>query len=292
MQQQPDLVPVDAEPFLLQQIPVVLVQVASRILLSKDDYSSSGDNAGLDSFVHSTLTLLALEPLPFMNTLAPDIGQLIEARRQKLEEILDGRHLSSTLKAYALTMMRKIDLERSTFILQPRPDRQDSTRKLEYFTEFFRSADYMKGESLISIKASVLEGSFYTSLLKLVRSNTFFIAPAHGKDKYIEYIPPMFTRQSTFFERCIPPQWLYDIMLWSMFVFLIDEYMESVVADFSFVELTILKHELEKFHLTPEPRASIVKSPHLPCTEFPDGTLLTSPFSTTRVQAAFRTFYD
>jgi len=247
-----------------QQAPVILVQMASRILVRQEHLTKGYCDGVLEVKAYEALALLAYQGIPFFDLLGDDIQEALDDRRKSLS--IDGsqyNNLSSVKKYYVLAAVESSAGPRSMLDEQAISNNSGIATKLSKFCGYFASADFMNGESLISIKLSILEASFYTAMLKAMRTDIFPQTLAEEKNKYLEYIPPPFTFQSTYFERCVPPQWLFDIMLWSMFIFLVDEFMEANVIYFSPSELKAFKAQLESIHPDPDPSLSVIKTPQL-----------------------------
>lgn len=68
------------------------------------------------------------------------------------------------------------------------------------------------------------------------------------KDRYFNYIPALWLFTSTRGRIFLPPDMMFDMMIRSMLIFLVDEYMESNVTDFSQDELQNLKSFIESIH--------------------------------------------
>ena len=255
------LFPEECTQYLHQRAPIVLVQMVARILVqpSAIKNGSQPDELPAESIAYDTLTLLCLTALPFMDVLNDEIQTLIGAQRQELTSALDDGNLTDTAVVYSLAALKK-DISKP-----PKLDEKSAAFykkmavKLLEISKHYLSVEYMNGESFVSIKASLLEATFYSDMLKFMRADIFPRTLAPEKDKYLDYIPPMFTFQSTYFEKCFAPQWLFDIMLWSMFIFLVDEFMESNVELLSSHDLQNLKDGLQKIHPDPDPRYSIIR---------------------------------
>ena len=91
------------------------------------------------------------------------------------------------------------------------------------------------------IKVSTLEGALYQLMLEAMRTQNFPSTHAKEKDKYLDYISIMWTLSSTCRHLFSPPEYLLDMMVLFMFIFLVDEYMESTVAHFSQDELAAFR---------------------------------------------------
>lgn len=284
----------DANKLLSQSAPIVLIQMAARVLvpLSTTHANDRGDFQHRGNEVaYNVMTLIALESVPFMDLLKDDIHSAIKMLRNTLAELRTNKTSQKTI-ALILAATEKQPLERLLLeeVAQSRSTRE--TMKQARFVDYFAKADFMNGESPIAIKAAILEGSYYTALLRNARSDIFPLTMSKERDKYLEYIPPMFTLQSTYFEGCTPPQWLYDIMLWSMYIFVVDEFMEAEVVHFSSMELDAFRKGLEMIHPDPDPRTSIIEAPHLRAENADQCAECLADISCSRVRDAVSTCYS
>lgn len=256
-------VPSDSNQLMEEHAPIVLIQMASLILVHQED-AVEIDDEGFKNKTYETLALLAYQGIPFFDLLKEDIQQAIDDRRKILNSDLSHYEgLPSETQAYVLAALSGTPVKRPTLNEDAELRNLQTVEKLSKFSAYFASVDYLKGEPLVSIKASILEGSFYTALLKMMRTDIFPQTSAKERNKYLEYIPPMFTIESTYHERCIPPQWLFDNMLWSMFIFLVDEFIEANVIFFSPLELKTFKGAIERIHPDPDPSMSVIRVPQL-----------------------------
>lgn len=277
---------------LSEMAPIVLTQMTSQVLVTRREderVDSQFSCKPAEEIALDVITLLALSSFPWMDILREQIEEGITERKNIVCSILESDkkcHLSTTSLAYVLTALGKQPAPR----LAPAVEAYNSqmTTKLTKFAHYFMDASFTKGESTVSIKASILESSFYTSLLKKSRADIFPRTSSKEKDKYLDYIPPTCIFQSTYFERCVAPQLLFDLILWSMYIFLVDEYMEKHVSTFSADELEEMRAGLEKIHPEPDSRYSIIRVAQLPFLE-KENELQTK--TTQRVETALSVFY-
>ncbi|PWY86714.1 hypothetical protein BO70DRAFT_422322 [Aspergillus heteromorphus CBS 117.55] len=277
------------EPHLFSEhAPIVLIQMATRILIPDPKARSP---VPVEETARDYLTLRTFASVPFMDVLEADIQAEAHARQQILEDALRDTSLSSSSRALVLVALQTQPPSRVPLDAAAEEANQKQALKLSKFAQYFYSTEYMKGEPLVAIKASILESSFYTALLKAKRADIFPMTDAKEHDKYLEYIPPMSTLQSNYHERGFPPQWLHDLHLWSMFIFLVDENMEAAVVHFTPDELHDFAAGLELIHPDPDPRYSIIATPQLPSLASPSATT-PPPNRTPRVQTALDLYYS
>ncbi|KAL8808700.1 MAG: hypothetical protein Q9200_004115 [Gallowayella weberi] len=123
------------------------------------------------------------------------------------------------------------------------------TQKVLGFVSFFSSRDHLREVPLWKIKTSIIEALLYRPLLQAARKAVFPATAAKEKDKYLDYIPIMWLLANNCSGNDVcrtTPEFLLDMMILSMYVFLVDEYMESIVIHFSGEEFAAFKHSIEE----------------------------------------------
>ena len=254
-------------------MPIVVIQILGKIISSQNDDGSWGLQNSADSTTYAVLALTTIINLPYLQVLKAEGQHAIEKGRQALLLMRDlwtkpiyprfsrgDAEPSIILEAYSLAAIEKAPVEHSssekTMMIA-----EKQTQEVLKFSKYFSSLHYMKGESFSMIKATILEGTFYIPLLKSRRNEIFPATNAKEKDKYFNYIPPLWLFASTLGKIFLPPDMMTDMMIRSMFIFLVDEYMESNVTDFSPDELQKLKDFIETIHPENNPSRS---NPRLP----------------------------
>ena len=242
---------------LQERIPITIIQILANILSSQNTDATWGPRGCAETTAYALLTLTAIGSLPYILPLQEEIRHAIasghqtllqmskswaEDRAMEIDKVTDGPPMLS--RAYTLIAMRKAIIG---FSCAESASKTDIRRRDEVlaFSRYFSSLDHMKKESLAMIKASVLEGCFYVPLLKARRTDIFPATDANEKDKYFNYIPPLWIFTSTCRRIFLPPECLLDMMIRSMFIFLVDEYMESNVALLSTEELTTFRDSIK-----------------------------------------------
>lgn len=242
------------------RISIVVVQILAKIILSQNDDGSWGPRNSADSTAYAVLALIFITNVPYLQALKVDALYAFGKGRQALLLMRDlwkkplypwlsrgDAEPSVVLEAYLVAAMGQTPFEHlsseKTMMIA-----EKQTQEVLKFSKYFSGLPYMKGESFSMIKATILEGIFYIPLLKSRRNEIFPATNAKERDKYFDYIPPLWLFASTLGRIFLPPDMMLDMMIRSMFIFLVDEYMESNVTDFSPDELQKLKNFIETIH--------------------------------------------
>lgn len=242
------------------QISIVVVQILAKIISSQNEDGLWGPHDSVDSTTYALLTLITIVHLPYLQIVSVEAQYAIERGRQALFLMrdlwtkpsypfsgTDGAESSVILEAYALAAMKKALVEHSssekTLLTADK-----RTQQVLKFSRYFSSLQYMQKQSFPMIKATILEGVFYIPLLKSRRNEIFPATNAKEKDRYFNYIPPLWLFTSALGGIFLPPDMIFDMMMRSMWIFLVDEYMESNVTDFSQDEIKKLKTFFESIH--------------------------------------------
>ena len=114
--------------------------------------------------------------------------------------------------------------------------------KMKKLYEFFSNLDHMRAESTTAIEAAIGEAAYHTMRLREIRASSPFPqghCRGEGKenDKYLDFIPITWTLPNMCLNLFCPPGFLQDMSILSMYVFLVDEYMEGTVSAFAPEEL-------------------------------------------------------
>ena len=248
--------------------PIIIVQMLAKVLSSQNGDGSWGPKGCSETTAYAILALIAMAKLPHVRILKMEIVHSIESGRQILSMTRDSWAKSHSLwsgktaygsdrlsEAFSLAAMQK------PFRLHG-PNEQNTlpgdkqSQKVLALAKFFHGLENLAQEQLFKIKAGALESAFYVSMLKSVRNDIFPPTAATEKDKYLDYIPIMWTIHSIVRGTFAPPQFIWDIAVISMFIFLVDEYMESKVATFTSDEFSAFRKGVEEmfaigYHLQP-----------------------------------------
>ncbi|MCJ1342374.1 hypothetical protein MMC31_000556 [Peltigera leucophlebia] len=242
---------------------IAIAQILGKILSMQNNDGSWGPRECAETTAYALLSLVAIKNIPFMNVMKEEIRYAINRGRQAMSLMHDKwaepHHLwvekvaygcTGLSEAYSLAAMKKSN-EDSLYNQNERTSETKQAQKILTFAKYFSGCDHLMKMPLSVIKLSVIEGYCYQSGLKALRTQVFPKTQAKERDKYLDYIPIMWTLASNSRHLSSPPEYLFDMMVLSMFIFLVDEYMESHVAQFSMHEMAALRRGLEELHPVP-----------------------------------------
>ncbi len=241
-----------------KQVPITLVQILAKLLSAQNNDGSWGRRDCAETTAYALLALLAIASLPYMHIMDIEIRNAVVDGRQALSlmrsawakphNLWVGKTAYGSEKlseAYSIAALKK-PLVEHIHSKQDRAAAEIQAQEILGLSKFFSSLGRLNKESLAVVKVSMLEATFYRSLLKAMRKKIFPQTLAKEKDKYLHYIPIMWVLPSTCDAIFSSPRYLFDMMVLSMYIFLVDEYMESKVAQFSRDEFAIFRDYLEK----------------------------------------------
>jgi hypothetical protein len=241
------------------RIPVIFIQILGKLLASQNPDGSWGPPNCAETTAYGILAIIALEQLSYLAALKMDINHALdraEAALSRMQERWAKSHSlwmgdldfgSSILsEAYSIAAMEGLSTRASKRDQAERVD--PTTEKVLKFTKVFSAMDHIRTQPPALVKASILEGIFYRPLIQALRTHVFPQTASTGKDKYLDYIPVMWIFPNTCKNIFEPPQYLLDMMVLSMWIFLADEYMEANVVNFTPEEFSSLRSNLEKIH--------------------------------------------
>lgn len=242
---------------LQERAPIAMVQILTKVLSAQNNDGSWGVHDCAETTAYALLTLLAIASLPYIHVLELEIRYAVAKGRQALSLMQDDwakphylwvrkiAYGSGKLsEAYSLAAMRK-PLAEYVCSEQTRASMVKQGQKILTYSKFFSKLDHLSDAPLFMIKASILEGVLYQPSLKDMRIGIFPRTSTKENDKYLDYIPIMWNLSSTCQNLFSPPEYLWDMMVLSMLVFLVDEYMESNVAHFSKDEFVAFRGSLQ-----------------------------------------------
>src|ERR1051326_9153108 len=120
-----------------------------------------------------------------------------------------------------------------------------ASQKIAGLAYFFHSLPNLAKEPIFKIKAGAVESALYATKLRSIRNDIFPPTNAKEGDKYIDYIPIMWTIHNSVRKAFVPPVHIWDLSVISMFIFLVDEYMEGYVSQLNREELSDLRTAIE-----------------------------------------------
>jgi len=239
---------------LEERMPIISVQALIYILSTQNSDGSWASDESDEATAHSLIALKSLVNFPYLEALRKEVREAISKGDAALVPRCKKLKMSNPAEAstafvnwtsitHAQSAVCNVDGE-------PcggdglTPEIQKIVQKVHVFADFFSSLEHMQSSPYYLIKASIVEALFYRPKLQAMRKDVFPATNAKEKDKYLDYIPIMWIFPGTSQGLPSKPEYLLDMMVLSMYVFLADEYMESTVAQFSPVELVALKARL------------------------------------------------
>lgn len=257
-------------PFVECSGPITIIQILGKILAAQN---ADGGWGGAEATAYALLALRASMDLPYVHILSDEIRFAVAQGLKALSLMLDagpepqnlwvGKVASSSqelLNVYVSAALR-ISYAEPLYTDDDERGMKEQTENIMAFSEFFSGLKHLREEKMFMIKGAILEGSYYTPLLKAMRTQIFPQTLIKEADKYLDYIPIISILSSTGRKLYASPEYLFDLMVVSMFAFLVDEYMESTVAHFSEDEIIFFKKALREIH--PITTASLT-NPSLP----------------------------
>lgn len=252
------------EGFLHTRGPIMVLQIIARLLSTQNSNGTWGEEASgcIETTSLALLTLSAVIHLPFVVLLVTDIRQALERGRDVLLLHVLSDHKMASQKnalwmrytvfhdkyrqeAYALAAAEKM-LTFKAPESRPIPFPDKTTHKTFALASFFHALPKLSKESFTMLKIAAIESSFYVRKLKSMRHDIFPRTKAKEMDKYFDYIPIMWTISSFAKRAFVPPFLIWDISVLSMYIFLVDEYMEGQIAEFTSAELQELRTGIER----------------------------------------------
>ncbi|KAL8647243.1 MAG: hypothetical protein Q9210_005675, partial [Variospora velana] len=237
-----------AKTAIKDRIPVAAVQILAELLSTQNDDGTWGSNDSTEETTgYAVLALLELASLPYAATLKTEIQNAISKGREALairkSEILNGQQSRSLSDIHPNAVNEHLHAERQRA-------QAKQTAKIDGFIKYFSSLDHIKSIPQVRVKASVLEASLYRPFLKAARGDIFPPTASKEQDKYLDYIPIMWLLAGAQYNVFVPPEYLLDMMILSMWIFLTDEYMESKIVKLSSAELRMFRQHVEELYTT------------------------------------------
>ncbi|KAI4156797.1 MAG: hypothetical protein L6R39_001019 [Caloplaca ligustica] len=255
-----------------ERVPVVIVQILTETISTQNNNGTWGPLDDVEMTAYTLLALLEILTLPYVQAVRIDIQCAVMKGRDALASRQDAvSALYVDADSDSLSERLSLLTDPADFpVGEPRSDKpsafDEHNRKIHAFVIYFSSLDYLRSQPYARVKSSILEASLYRPFLLKLRTDIFPLSTAKEQDKYLDYIPIMWTLSSTCHRVFVPPEYLIDMMVLSMWIFLTDEYMESKVAKFSKDDLSRLRKHVknlyyeETFQKSQERGSSLEKS--------------------------------
>lgn len=228
---------------LQDQVPVVLTQIVNRTLLTQCSTGAWDANGSPEATAYGVLTLAALVTLPWFAALRDKVELAMQDGQKFLlsaqgdwdkpqllwiEKVTYGsRRLS---EAYCLAAMTP---STSAYAWSGRTiNLVDVSGKFIFrFSTLISSLRNYESEPLWRLKASAIEGHAFLPLLRSARTD---ILPHQkgAKNEYLDLIPCTWVLINNHKKLFLQANILWDMMVLTVCNFRVDEYMETVVAEF------------------------------------------------------------
>lgn len=241
-----------------QRTCVIFSRILAELLSSQNNDGSWGPPNCPETTAYALLGLMAVLKLPYTHVLE---GEIQYACFRGRDALLSMQHMwtspnslwvvktacgsKALSEAYSIVALKVLEGECRVV---DHKSKVTNSEGIITFSRMFSGMAHLSVHPLSTIQLSVLEASFYRPFLLAVRTDIFPQKDTTGKDKYLEYIPVMWLLPNTCFGLFMPPEYLLDMMVLSMWIFLVDEYMESHVAKFTELELIQFRKRLESIH--------------------------------------------
>ena len=238
-----------------ERAPVAIIQTFSKIVSTQNSNGTWGSPGCTESTAYALLALMAIYTLKYTQILKMEIQYAVAKGREALSLMRDtepypvwvgkvaygSEELSQafTLAARKKPFVDQICGKTEVFGV----DKQ--SQKVLGYVKYFSGLEYLSKQPYVTIKASILEASFYGSSLTALQTEIFPATTSKDKDKYLEYIPILWMLGSSCYGLSLPPQYLLDMMVLAMLIFQVDEYMEAKMAKFSKDETFAFRRSLE-----------------------------------------------
>ena len=226
---------------LQDQVLVVLIEILNRTLFTQHTDGSWGLQDSSEEIAYSILTLVALQDLPHARPLASKIHSAIQAGRQVLVQterqwkkprcLWTGKvtyGCSFLAETYCLAAMNAPFSRR---IWSDKMEKTDPTTNIDImslsrFLCRLSECSHIPGWKIL---ASVLEGSLYLQQLKVSWQDIF--PDQLLRNEYLAFIPSTWIIVNNCTGKFLNSTLIWDMMVMSMVIYTVDEYMESVVSE-------------------------------------------------------------
>ena len=239
------------------RVPIVIVQMLAKVLKAQNNDGSWGPHKCAETTAYGILSLIGFAKLSLVSALGQEIFHAVERGRQALVTMHDSWSKSCPLwydktaygsdrlsESFSLAAMHQPFTLRSTEGWNSGIASKESRKVLE-IASFFQSLPNLSVEPVINTKLAALESSLYVSMLKSIRRDIFPQTSAKEKDKYLDFIPINWLVHSILRRIPASPQFIWDMSKIGMYIFLVDEYMESQVSSFTTDEFSQFRTGIE-----------------------------------------------
>ncbi|KAL7928807.1 Ent-kaurene synthase [Trichoderma chlorosporum] len=224
-----------------KDVPIVLVQLLSRVLCGQQDNGSWGDSVERTSY--GTLMISYALKLPWPHTIRQHAEAAFIKAKEYLAAHFDERatgdylwiekvtyKLPTLAEAYCLAALNSSSKGQSWTSEVEQIFKTDNI-KMAKMAQFFGQLPLLQGLSAAAMALAVHEAAMYSSRLKEVRLDIFLRDEMPmSVDKYLAYIPIAWTTVNAANGFGLSGVEMWEMMVISMLNYQVDEYMESVVS--------------------------------------------------------------
>ncbi|OCL09618.1 Ent-kaurene synthase [Glonium stellatum] len=238
------------------RVPIVLSQILNRTLLHIKKSQNLRGELCPEKVAYEILTLESLYSLPWLECVLPELDSALLIHRKALllskpsrekppyvwiEKVTYGSETLS--EAYYLAALYALP-EHTAWTKKTKSIVPIEEKLVNQYSQFFLSV-HGAARAHWEYQCSVLEASFFIPKLRSKRAEVF---PLRRKfhDEYLHYIPATWVIVNNIRNLNLPTTLLWDMMVFSMWDFLADEYMESKVALLDTTELAAIKNFIDK----------------------------------------------
>lgn len=246
------------ESLISKDIPLCLCQILSRVLSQQKDNGSWEDS--LEVTAYSVLTIAQMMHLPFHQDLrhytlesAASRGcSYLVAHQDDPAEPCSQDYLWIEKLAYVPVFLRRVY---SVAAIHASREQLIWTKEIRGHFQIPEKAGPMKlllqripllkQSSVVSMDLALLEAFHWSKYLHEFKHIVFpGVEKNGGRDKYLELIPASFTICNQLGKTPISPNAIWDMILLSLLIYQIDEFMESIVIQLPETSLRILERQL------------------------------------------------
>lgn len=232
-----------------EQIPIVLTQILFRTLQlqSFDGSWCFNDKPSREITAYAVLTLKSLSSLPWLAEFQPRVQAAIEHGSAYLAANRDlwhqNEHIWVAKVTYALPPVARAyniaaigaksshswgDKVRNLITLSP--------KRVREFARFLSSLPMFCEDQLWALEGDVTLGYLYQPQLLRI-SSTVFPPQSKAENKYLEYIPLTWIVTNRRNHYTLPNSALWEMMVISVLIYQLDEFMEAVCSKHAGAEL-------------------------------------------------------
>ncbi|KAJ5625394.1 hypothetical protein N7510_001703 [Penicillium lagena] len=223
---------------IANRVPIVLFQILARTLSSQSEDGSWGQKPSAEITAYGTLTLKQLGSLAWAKALEPEIQSAIsrgvsflennqsswdQSEQIWIEKVSYGSSL--LCEAYCLAAMK----HSGKYAWGEKVSGMHSIplAAVDKFSKLFSRLPALSSEPEWKLRMSAVEGFLFGRALRQVRLDVF-PRKGMGKDKYFDYVPICWTAANNAAGFGLSADIMWDMIVLSMLVFQVDEYLESV----------------------------------------------------------------